>query len=282
MAIITISRGSYSRGKEVAEELSKALGYECISRDILLEASEEFNTPEIKLIRALHDAPSVLERFRHGKERYISYVMSALLEHIKRDNIVYHGLAGHFFLKDIPHVLKVRIIANIDDRVQEEMRRENISAEKARYILTKDDEERRKWGIQLYGMDTWDSRLYDIVLNIRTLTVDDAVKILCNTVRKPPYTTTPESMKRLNDLALATKVQLELVDIFPKVNVIADNGHIFVNCHGSNMPLRDEILSRMKSAAEHVEGVTEVTMNLSSLDHKDSQHHVNPFHNIGS
>ena len=281
MAIITISRGSYSRGKEVAEKLSKALEYECISRDILLEASEEFNTTEMKLIRALHDAPSVLERFHHGKERYISYVMSALLEHIKRDNIVYHGLAGHFFLKDIPHVLKVRIIADIDDRVQEEMRRENISAEKARYILTKDDEERRKWGIQLYGMDTWDSRLYDIVLNIKTLTVDDAVTILCNTVRKPAYTTTPESMKRLNDLALATKVQLELVAIFPKVNVIADNGHIFVNCNGKNMPVRDEILSRIKSVAERVEGVTEVTMNLSSLDHKDSQHHVNPFHNIG-
>ncbi len=201
MAIITISRGSYSRGKEVAEKLAKALGYECISRDILLEASEEFNIPEIKLVRALHDAPSVLERFHHGKERYVNYLMSALLEHVKKDNIVYHGLAGHYFLRDIPHVLKVRISADIDDRVREEMRRENISAEKARYVLIKDDEERRKWGIQLYGMDTWDSRLYDIVLNIRTLTVDDAVEILCNTVRKPAYRTTPESKKRLNDLS---------------------------------------------------------------------------------
>jgi len=48
MSIITISRGSYSRGKEVAEKLAETLRYECISRDILLEASEEFNIPEIK------------------------------------------------------------------------------------------------------------------------------------------------------------------------------------------------------------------------------------------
>ena len=55
MSIITISRGSYSRGKEVAEKLARTLGYECLSRDILLEASERYNIPEIKLIRAIHD-----------------------------------------------------------------------------------------------------------------------------------------------------------------------------------------------------------------------------------
>lgn len=55
MSIVTIARGSYSRGKEVAERLAKKLGYECISREILLEASKEFNIPEIKLVRASHD-----------------------------------------------------------------------------------------------------------------------------------------------------------------------------------------------------------------------------------
>ena len=99
MSIITISRGSYSRGKEVAEKLSQALGYECVSREILLEASEEFNIPELNLVRAIHDSPSILERFRQGKERYISYYQYALLKHVQRDNVVYHGLAGQYFLR---------------------------------------------------------------------------------------------------------------------------------------------------------------------------------------
>jgi hypothetical protein len=63
MAIITISRGSYSKGKQIAEKVAKTLGYECISREVLLEASKEFNIPEVKLIRAVHDAPSILSRF---------------------------------------------------------------------------------------------------------------------------------------------------------------------------------------------------------------------------
>jgi hypothetical protein len=58
MTIITISKGSYSRGEEVAEKLAEELNYKCISREILLEASEQFNIPEIKLVRAIHDAPS--------------------------------------------------------------------------------------------------------------------------------------------------------------------------------------------------------------------------------
>lgn len=281
MPIITISRGSYSRGKEVAEKLSETLGYECLSRDILLEASEEFNTPEIKLIRALHDAPTVLERFHFGKERFISYVRSALLQHCRRDNVVYHGLAGHYFLQEIPHVLKVRIIADIDDRVREEMNRENIPADKALYILKKDDEERRKWGVSLYGLDTWDSRLYDLVIHIKALSVEDAVRIICDTVQKETFRTTPESQKLLDNLALAAKVQAQLVDNFPRVNVTADGGHVFIGSTGEKPALRDEDKSVIKGRLENLEEVTEITFTFSSQVPKDSRQHVNPFHNIG-
>ncbi|MGB2929768.1 MAG: cytidylate kinase-like family protein, partial [Desulfobacterales bacterium] len=114
MSIITISRGSYSRGKEAAEKVAQELGYQCISREILLEASEQFHIPEIKLVRAIHDAPSVFDRFTYGKEKYIAYLHSALLKNVQKDNVVYHGLAGHFFLQEIPHVLKVRVIADLE------------------------------------------------------------------------------------------------------------------------------------------------------------------------
>src|SRR5271157_5719624 len=117
MSIITISRGSYTRGKEVAEKLAQALGYQCLSRDILLEASERYNIPEIKLVRAIHDAPSILQRFTYSREPYVAYIRAALLRQVEKDNVVYHGLAGHFLLQGIPQVLKVRIIADLEDRV---------------------------------------------------------------------------------------------------------------------------------------------------------------------
>ena len=104
MPIITISRGSYSWGKQVAEKVAEKLGYECIAREILIEASKEFNVEEVKLVHAISDAPSFFQRLSYGKERYITYIQAALLAHLKKDNVVYHGLAGHFFVQRLPHV----------------------------------------------------------------------------------------------------------------------------------------------------------------------------------
>ncbi|MGD8492948.1 MAG: cytidylate kinase-like family protein, partial [Desulfobacterales bacterium] len=118
MAVITISRGSYSRGKEIAEKVAAKLGYHCISRDLLLEVSKEYNIPELKLVHAVHDAPGILKRLNRQNEKYIAFIKAALLEHLKADNIVYHGLAGHFFVKNVPHALKVRVLSDMEDRIR--------------------------------------------------------------------------------------------------------------------------------------------------------------------
>jgi len=254
MAIITISRGSYSRGKEVAEKVAAALGYECISRDILLEASEQFNIPEIKLVRAIHDAPSILERFTYGKERYVAYLKAALMKHVQKDNVVYHGLAGHYFLQNVPHVLKVRIVADLEDRVVEEMKRENISAAEARHILKKDDDERRRWGMQVFGVDTWDPMLYDLVIHIKSITVDDAVNMIRCAVQLPHFQTTPPSQKILDDQSLAARIQAALVEEFPTAKVSSREGEIFVDIRG-NITEEKEVIAEVRRIANRVAGI---------------------------
>jgi cytidylate kinase len=208
MAIITISRGSYYRGKEVAEKLAQKLGYDCISREILLEASEEYNIPEIKLIRAIQDAPSILERFTRQKEKYVAFIRAALLRHVQKDNVVYHGLFGHFFLQDIPHVLKVRIVGDLEARVADEVKREGISADKAREIIMRDDEERRKWALYLYGADSWDATLYDLVIHLKTISVDDAVSLISHALELPSFQTTPQSQAAIDSLVEAARMEM--------------------------------------------------------------------------
>lgn len=264
MSIITISRGSYSRGKEIAEKLAQELGYECVSRDILLEASEHFNIPEIKLIRAIHDAPSVLERFTHGKERYVAFVRETFLEHIQRDNVVYHGLAGQFFTRGIPNVLKARIIANIDDRVREEMKRESISEEEARYILKKDDEERRKWALRLYGIDTLDPSLYDIVLHIDSLRVSDAVDLLRRTAKLPCFQTTPESRRTLQDRLVEARACSALAKAFPTASVRCRDGVVLVNVE-TQLSLEGEVARKVEEMLAGVEGVKEVKTTVTPI-----------------
>jgi cytidylate kinase len=236
MAIITISRGSYSKGKEVAEKVAERLGYECLSRDILLDASDRFHIPQIKLVRAIHDAPSILDRFGSSKQTYIAYIQSALANAACKDNVVYHGLAGHVLLPGIGHVLRVRILADIAMRIANEMEREDICYEEARFLLLKDDQERRRWSQHLYGVDPVDPCLYDLLIRIHRLDVDDAVEFICQAATKDQFKTTKESQQNMEDLALACRVKAALADDFPEISISSQYGNVVVYTKSSGRP----------------------------------------------
>ncbi len=249
MAIITISRGSYSMGKAVAEQVAACLGYTVISRDLLLDASTRFHVSEIKLIRAIHDAPGILERLSHSRQAYLAYIRAALTERVRDGNVVYHGLAGHLLLKGIPGVLKVRITADLERRVENEMQREGISAQEARDIILKDDNQRRGWTKSLHGVDPWDSNLYDLVVRIGALTVADAVSFICEAARSEGFRTTDKSLQPVKDLALACRIKAELVEEFPTVGVTCQYGNVIVYTRekgtgGSRLHKRIEALSK--------------------------------------
>ncbi|HMB31376.1 MAG TPA: cytidylate kinase-like family protein [Desulfohalobiaceae bacterium] len=261
MPIVTVSRGSYTRGTKVAEELAEKMGYECISREILIEASQLFNISEIKLERALHDAPSVLNRFSYGKEKYLSYIRVAILRHMVNDNVIYHGLGGHVFLSGVKHLLKVRIRADFENRVNEEMKRSNISIQEARQILQKDDDERRKWNVYITGVDPCDASHYHMVFNASKIPVDEIVDMISQILSRPYIQNTPESQSYLKDLLLAAEVKAALVESHPKTYVTSENGTVIVRTEGSlerEQALSDNIkksipeFSELKEVRVHV------------------------------
>jgi cytidylate kinase len=262
VGIITISRGSYSRGKEVAEKVAEKLGYDCLSRDVVLEAAKQLHIPEVKLIRALHDAPSILDRLIGGKEKYVAEFRNVLLGFLKKDNIVYHGLAGQFFLKGVPHVLKVRILADIDYRVVEEMKREDISEKEAHHIITSDDEERRRWSLHLYGIDTWDPNLYNMVLKVGVLTVDCAADVIVNAMTQPCFNTTVESQQKLHDLALISELETQLEPSLVE-NITGSNGELTIQLNAPQKR-RKEVTAMIEDVAS---GIPDIKNVLIKFDH---------------
>jgi len=253
MAIITISRGSYSMGKCVAEKVAKRLQYDLISRDILLAASERFNVPEIKLEKAIHNAPSILERYGHGKQTYIAYIRSALVNRVINNNIVYHGLAGHFLLKGITHILKVRITSNIENRVKNEIKQKNISESQAREMILEDDMQRRKWTKSLYGEDPWDSSLYDLTICIDKLSIENAVDFICKATESDAFQTTEKSIQKMKDLALACHIKAALIDDFPDVGITCEYGNLLVYLKSKDYG--NKLLKRIKQLQNDIEGV---------------------------
>jgi len=259
MAIVTISRGTYTKGREIAEKVAAKLGYECIAREAVIEASKEFNIQEAKLIRALHDAPSVLDKFSYGKEKFIAYYQVAFLERMKGDNVVYHGLAGHFLLKNISHVLKVRIIADIEERAKLEAEREKISEKEALRLLQNDDVERKRWSHHVYGIDTDDSSLYDLVVRIRKITVDDAVDIIAHTAGLEHFKTTPQSKEAFDDMLIAAKVRVAILEKVPNAEVVAKKGVVYIRANSSKFH-EDEFINGIEQSARSVSGVKDINV----------------------
>ena len=178
-----------------------------------------------------------------------------------RDNVVYHGLAGHFFLRGVAHGFKVRVIADLEERVRLEMEREHCDERTARETLKKDDFERRRWALALYGVDTVDPILYDMVLNVGNLTLDCAVEMISGAARSPCFATTAESQCKLDNLVLASRVRVAVVECAPDARVSADDGTAFIDVEAGP---GDEVAVRRKvqALAAAVEGVTKVRVNV--------------------
>jgi len=262
MAIITISRGSYSRGKELAEKLAAKLNYKCVSREVLLGTCGQYDVPEIKLTKAIRNAPSFLKQFSGGKEHYIKRIRATLLDYAQNDNIVYHGLAGQFLLKDIPNVLKVCLMADMNYRINRVVVENKSSYSNARSFLKKIDDERIKWGQRLYGINTYDPTLFDLVIHLSTLTVDDAVEIIQSTAKLSCFQATAESQKMLEHQTIKAQI-VALLDEHPNAKILVEEGNIYI---GIKAPLnqKDRIIRGVTETVERIKGVKKVEVALET------------------
>lgn len=282
MAIITISRGCFSHGQDIAEKVAKALGYECVSREILIEASQFFNISERKLLQSIHDAPTILDRITHGKEKYLSYIEAAIFEHVRKDNVVYHGHAGHLLLRGFPQILKVRVIAEIEDRVKKLCTEKSYSRDQALSFIRRDDSERINWTKYLYKKDVSDPELYDIVIKIGTLSINDAAGVIVETAKRDSFKLTPESKAKINDLAIESHLRAMLTDVC-EADIQSNNGWVHIRCRSQrikkfdpispqlqrhiNDTMRDDLSTTVSEIALSVPGVKNVDCVVESPDY---------------
>lgn len=271
MAIITISRGSFFRGREIARKVAKELHHNCISREDLFKDAKEYNVPEIDLVHAFEDGPSILDRFTHGREKYIAYIQAALLRNLRKGNVVYHGFAFHFFVKNLPRVLKVRIIAELEDRIKFVMERDKISRKKAFSFIRKVDTQRERWSRKLYGIDPSDASLYDVVLHIGRITAEDAVDTICHIIGFKQFQPTSESERMIRNLALAAEVKAAMMDLAPTIEVSSRDGIVTVK---TDTPLSNdtELTKKMIRVCEAVRGVKGTNILVGSLSQSSSPH----------
>ncbi len=210
MPIITISRGSFSGGKLLAENVARRLRYRCIDREQIIQKAAAWGVSQEALRTAIEKPPSFLGQSQHTKYVYLAFIQAALTEEVCHGDAIYHGLAGHLLLGSGPHLLRIRIIAPMDFRVAKVQERLGFARKEAIAYIEKMDEERRKWTRFLYDVDWTDTSLYDLVLNLEQLSPEEASDTIVAVARMKCFEFTAEARRAIEELALASQVKAHL------------------------------------------------------------------------
>ena len=264
MPIITIYQGASGEGQELAETVAQDLGYRCVGREVLVEASRRYRIPEAKLNEIVEKGAHWWERLLQDLRPYRIALQATLCELAHDGKLVYHGHLGHELLSDIGHVLKVLLTAPIEFRVEQVRARQSLTDVAARHYIEEVDKARSRRLMAMFGADWRDPNRFDLILNMGKMRREGAKRVIIEAAKLEEYQPTPASEQAFNDLALGSQVQATLF-ASPDVRgsaleVRAEGGHIYVKGR-VDQGLEDEVVKLVKN----VPGVTKVTTDVYSV-----------------
>jgi len=183
--VITISRECGSRGQQVAEALSQALGFDLFHNKIvesMIEASQNskvlLETLDEKGMNFVEDLVAELVHEHHLWPDEYSKILLRVLNTIGRHgNAVILGRGANFALKNID-ALRVRIVAPAALRRKVVQEAQGLNAEDAQNMMISTDANRTAFIRRYFNADTQDPASYDLILNTGTLSVEKAVSII--------------------------------------------------------------------------------------------------------
>ncbi len=230
MTIVAISREMGSGGYEIGAAVAKALNFDYVNRQILLEAAHAHGVPEAKLVDVVERRLSHWGRFDAERSRYLSFLEAAYYSFAEKGNLVTASRSGPFFVRDVKHALRVRIMAPVEVRVRRVMAQERLDQKTAAAKVQAYDREMSGRIDYLFGLDWTRPEHYDLVIS----TSDDAwefyTDLLVAAARHPQYQPTPESQQKVHDLSLAAQVRAVIATLpgarHLNIEVTAQAGHV--------------------------------------------------------
>lgn len=213
MAIITISRQAGSLGDEIARETARTLDYDFIEKVQISEILSRLGFSTSEIDRLDEKRPSIWQTLTIQKELFANYIQAAVYELATRKNVVIVGRGGQVILKDIPGVLHVRIIAPYALRVKRLMEQRGYKEDDAQRILRQRDRDSSGYLNTYFDANSYDSDLYDLILNTRVLTMEKCVETIACAVAEDAIKDGPPTSELLYDLALKYKAKAAILKV---------------------------------------------------------------------
>jgi cytidylate kinase len=202
--VIAINRELGSGGRTVGEKLAQRLGVPFYDKALLQELKAKYNlsVEEIERLkgqkhnwwadvkRSFGIMPNyVAPRFFNENSPIPDFLITddifksetEILKAIADDgSCVIAGRSAFFIFRDHPNHLNILIQASMEQRIKRVTKKRNISREEALNIIKEVDKGRESYINKYTGTSRYDTRNYDLVVNMDRHTEDQVVDIIMN------------------------------------------------------------------------------------------------------
>ena len=212
MPLIAMTREMGSLGKDVAAGIAARSGKRVVYHEIIEPLANKMRLRKSHVERFLDGKSGVWERLTTDRTSLSIFTADETFRFLRDGSTgVIRGWGAVHLLRDIGHVIRVRVCAPMETRVTRMMERlktddranvesEIEMSEEAHTAITK----------RHFGVNWRDPELYDVVLSTERLSVDECVEEVASMMQKKCFQETPDSIHRVEQLALEWSVRSAL------------------------------------------------------------------------
>jgi len=270
MTVIAMTREMGSLGKDVAAGIADKLGIKVVHHELIeRQLADRLQTSESAVHRFLEGEASLWERWRIDSKRLSRFTAEEVLELALQGNVLIRGWGAAQLLRDVPHVICVRVCAPMTNRIDEMKHRLGVdSADAARREVERNDEAHERTVRRQFHVDWKNATGYDVVINTGFVPIEAGVALLQQLAKSGAYEATDGSRSRLTDKLIEARVRSLLDErvadspIGSSLGVAVSNGHVILDgvvAPGSHVSaLMDDI-----GAMDGVKSLTDNTVNVA-------------------
>jgi cytidylate kinase len=189
--VITISREPGSGGSEIARRVAKALNMDLIGGQIIQHVAdsarmsrkviESLDEKEVKFRETL--LSSLFGEFRPWPGEYLQHLTRVIGTIGVFGNVVIVGRGANHILPS-EKAFKVRIIAPLDFRIKHFIEDKGLSKTEAEQYVIKKESDRKAFVRKYFNADVDDPKLYDLIVNTGSMTLDAAAATIITSFKK--------------------------------------------------------------------------------------------------
>jgi cytidylate kinase len=268
MAIITISRQMGTGAYQIATEVAKKLKFTLVDGELISVCASKYGLSSEMLQMIDEKPPSYNTSEDRKRAAALNTLELILLDYARKGNVILYGRGCQYLLKECGNVLRLRIIADFEDRVERFAEREWIDPDLARSMTRRSDHQRGGF-IHFYFNRTWDDPLgYDITFNTSRLSPETIIESIVVAAKDPYLKEANAGVIELIDNAILTnKIKIALLNAtdldYRPFKIVAQKGCV----HLSGYLTSDEEKKSAIKIVKSVKGVKAVEEDIQVVNY---------------